>query len=260
MHSPETVAFEIKSPFKKKNFLFPNGHREPIITIWHNDPEKDGTDDSCGWFIRLRHADKKVYEQIVKEFESEWDRTFKSESGYVYNCGWFSPEGDNILSVQGIVFNMYLYASKIVFNPFNKISPDKAWKKAWNFMNKHRASITYFAENNRDSMRDIIVRKFERGCNVEYTAKKRMELIERCANVIYTDILRKNRKWYQHPKWHIHHWSIQFHPLQNLKRRYWDKCCVCGKRGFKSSAMSDWDGTKRWHQECDTNTLTPPSV
>lgn len=248
MHSPETVAFDVYLGKKKKR----NGkYRSPFITIWHVDPCKNGTDDSCGWFIRLRHADKNVYEKIVKEFESEWDGTFKSDdSGFVYNCGWFSPEGDNILSVQAIVFNMYLYAVKIVIDS-NNDNPGKGWNKAWKFMKKHHLQIQYFAENNRDSMRDVIVRKFARGCSVEYTAKKRMEMIRECASIIYTDILRKRRKWYKHPKWHIRHWKIQFHPYQNLKRRYWDKCCICGKRGFKSAAFSDWNGTKRWHQECD---------
>jgi hypothetical protein len=248
MHSPKTVAFEIYLGRKKDR---KGRYRNPFITIWHNDPEKDGTDDSCGWFIRLRHADEEVYEKIVKEFESEWDNTYTGENGHVYNCGWFNKQGENILSVQGIVFNMYLYASKIVFNPHDKISPSKAWDKAWKFMKKHRESIAYFAENNRDSMRDIIVRKFERGCNVEYTPEKREYMIRNCAEIIYTDILRKTRKWYQHPKWHIHHWSIQFHPFQNLKRRYWDKCSKCGKRGFKSAAFSGWGGTKIWHEQCD---------
>ena len=45
MHSPETVAFEIYLGRKQKK----NGnYRTPLITIWHHDPEKDGTDDSCG--------------------------------------------------------------------------------------------------------------------------------------------------------------------------------------------------------------------
>lgn len=249
MHDPMTVAFEIKSPFKDKN-----GYAKSLVTIWHKDPEKDGTDDSCGWFIRLRHADKNVYEKIVKEFESEWDSTFTSiESNYTYNCGWFNPEGENISSVQGIVFNMYLYASKIVFNPDGKMSAGKAWDKAWKFMNKHHCRIMYFAENNRDSMRDVIVRKFARGCKEPYTPKNRTEFIRECATIIYTDVLRKNRKWYQHPRWHIHHWSIQINFLRDLKRRYWDKCSICGKRGFKSSAISDWNGTKMWHQECDSS-------
>ena len=255
MRSPETVAHEIYLGSKKKK----NGqYRDPFITIWHVDPETDGTDDSCGWFIRLRHADEDVYEKIVKEFESEWDRTFKSDkSQHVYNCGWFNPEGENVLSVQGIVFNMYLFASKIVFNPYDKISPSKAWDKAWKFMNKHHMQITYFAENNRDSMRDVIVRKFAIGCKEEYTPKKREEMIMECASIVYTDVLRRDRPWYKHPRWHIHHWRIQFHPFERLKRRYWDKCCKCGKRGFKSSPMSDWGGKKLWHQECDKSLNKP---
>lgn len=242
MHDPKTVAHEIYLGGKKKK----NGnYRSPFITIWHNDPETDGTDDSCGWFIRIRHADKNVFEKIVKEFESEWDKTFKSEK--------------HILSVQGIVFNMYLYASKIVFNPADKISPSKAWYKAWKFMDKYRSQITYFAENNRDSMRDTIVRKFEIGTDEPYTPEKRMEMIRNCAAIIYTDILRKIRPWYRHPRWHIHHWSIQFHPLQNLKRRYWDKCCVCGKRGFKGAAIGSWSGDKIWHEECDKTAKPTPT-
>ncbi len=254
MHSPETVAFEIYLGKKQKK----NGkYRDPFITIWHNDPETDGTDDSCGWFIRDRHFPKKIVDDIVKEFESEWDRTFKGENGYVYNNGWFNPEGENILSIQGIILNMYIYASKIALNPTGAINPGKMWKKAWSFVNKNLVQIMYFAENNRDSMRDTLVRKFQIGCNVEYTKEKRSEMIRECASIIAADIMRRSRPWYRHPKWHVHHWSIVFHPLRNIKRRYWDKCSVCGKRGFKSSAIGDWNGTKIWHQECDTNLKTP---
>lgn len=250
MHSPKAVAHEIYLGKKKKK----NGnYRNPVITIWHNDPEKDGTDDSCGWFIRERHFDKKMVDETAKEYESEWDRTFKGENGFIYNTGWFNPEGENVLSVRGIVLNMYIYAAKIVLNPKGKHGPGKMWNKAFKFVNSHYAEIMYFAENNRDSIRDTIVRTFERGCNEEYTAESRREMIRKCASIICADILRRTRKWYQHPRWHIHHWSIQFHPLRDLKRRYWDKCCVCEKRGFKSSAISDWSGTKRWHQECDAN-------
>lgn len=37
MHDPMTVAFEIPRPW-------------PLVTVWHVDPERDGTDDSCDWF------------------------------------------------------------------------------------------------------------------------------------------------------------------------------------------------------------------
>lgn len=252
MHSPETVAFEIKNPLAKKR----HGYKPSLITIWHHDPEKDGTDDSCGWFMRDRHLPKGVIEKVASEFESEWDSSHKGENGFIYNCGWFNKHGENVLSVRGIVLDMYIYAAKIVLNPNDKISPGKMWKKAWRFVNKNYAEIMYFAENNRDSMRDNIVRKFEIGCNVEYTKEKRTEMINHCASIIACDVARRNRPWYKAPRWHIWHWKIQFHPIQNFKRRYLLKCSVCGKRGFKSSPMSDWNGTKRWHQECDNSRKT----
>lgn len=259
MHDPQSVAFEIKSPFiankrRKDGTLVPktNQYQNPIITIWHVDPETDGTDDSCGWFIRLRHANKDVYENIAREFESEWDTTFTSESekGHTYNCGWFTPEGDALLSVQGIVFNMYLYAAKIALAK-ETTSPGKAWDIAWRFMNKHHCRIMYMAENNRDSLRDAIVRKFERGTNTPYTKQARQEMIRSIAGIVYTDILRMNRKWYQHPRWHVNHWRIQFHPWQKFKRRYIDKCGICGKRGFDGPAFSTWTGKTIWCEKCE---------
>lgn len=253
MHDPQTVAWEIRNPFVKKK----HGYRPSLITIWHVDPQRDGSDDSCGWFIRPRHLPKGLVESVVKEFESEWDRTHKGEDGFVYNCGWFNPEGENVISVRGIVLNMYIYAAKIVLNKNGKERPGRMWKKAWKFINANYAEIMYFAENNRDSIRDTLVRKFQIGCNVEYTAEKRKEMIWECAYIVSSDIARRSRKWYQHPRWHIHHWKIQFHPWKKLKRRYWDKCYVCGKRGFSGAAYSDWNGNRIWHPECSDATTKP---
>lgn len=68
MRDPDTVAFEIKSPFVKDVF---NGYkyRSLIITIWHCDPERRGDDDSCGWFIRGRHlpaADRALADYLIR--------------------------------------------------------------------------------------------------------------------------------------------------------------------------------------------------
>lgn len=63
MHDPKTVAFEIRYPWKayskeeraaRPGSEFTQNYRAPFITIWHVDPEKDGTDDSCDWFNRKR--------------------------------------------------------------------------------------------------------------------------------------------------------------------------------------------------------------
>lgn len=61
------------------------------------------------------------------------------------------------------------------------------------------------------------------------------------------------RSWWRHPRWHVWHWKIQLHPWQDLKRRFWDKCCRCGRRGFRpgESAIGTWSGDQIWHSGCD---------
>lgn len=53
MHDPLTVAFEIRYPWAKSRRTSKSGrefvYREPFLTVWHVDPETDGTDNSCDW-------------------------------------------------------------------------------------------------------------------------------------------------------------------------------------------------------------------
>lgn len=68
MHDPMTVAFEIRSPFKRRSEFFPKGYRPSFITIWHKDPCKDGSDNSCDWF-----GDKKPQtERETRLHETLW--------------------------------------------------------------------------------------------------------------------------------------------------------------------------------------------
>lgn len=228
MYSTKSVAFEIYLGRKQRK----NGnYRTPIITIWHNDPEKDGTDDSCGWFIRERHVNQDILTKIKREFN------FNFKNNY-----WFDEAGIQIFSTIGTLMQMYQSAAWIHFN-HNR-------KKVNNFMRKYCYDIIQLAENPVDCMGDNITGKFYISTGSSLLSEDRFSGF---AGMVYTDICRKERKWYQHPRWHIHHWSIQIHPLQQIKRRWWDKCSVCGKKGFKSGAMSNWHGTKIWHQECDTS-------
>lgn len=231
MYDPMTVAHEIKSPFKNKG-----GYADSIVTIWHVDPESDGTDDSCGWFLRLRHADKKKFEKIVTDFEFEFKNNY-----------WFTADGSPRFSTSAIVLEMY---SRAIWNVLPEKKRGNGRRK---FMRKYLYDIIHFAENPTDSLNDYITNEY-RYRLIEHDRKQvepREERIRNLASIIYCDILRKLRPWYKHPKWHIHHWKIQFRPLQRLKRRYWDKCYKCGKRGFKGAAMGSWDGHKMWHQECE---------
>lgn len=234
MHDPMTVAHEIKWPISfRKNSISGDKYYNPLITIWHVDPEKDGTDDSCGWFIRQRHVPKDLVEKVTKEFEFQFKHDY-----------WFNEAGYPKFSTMSICLQMYSHAAWNVFMWLAGNKPtNKARRRYDKFMRKYLFHILHFAENPVDSLYNSI--------NLIYGEDKKEERIRNFVSIVLSDIIRKIRPWYKHPRWHIHHWKIQFHPWQNLKRRYWDKCCICGKRGFKSSAIGDWNGTKRWHQECD---------
>lgn len=236
MHDPMWVAHEIYLGSKKKR----NGHyRTPLVTIWHVDPETDGTDDSCGSFIRSRHINQELFHKVQSEFEFNFKHNY-----------WFNEAGYPVFSTIATVLNMYSAAAWQVFMWNNNGNPSgKARKQYKRFMQRHLFDIIHFAENPTDSLFTHITMK--------YGVEPKEERIRSFTSIVLADIMRKIRPWWKHPRWHVHHWSIQFHPWHRLKRRYWDKCCICGKRGFKGDAHSDWDGTRIWHGECDRGLQKP---
>lgn len=246
MHDPHTVAFEIKYPIKHRTKHFPGGYRNSFITIWHKDPERKGDDDSCGWFKRASHGDPEVLEKIRKRFAHDWDSTFKSDStGHTYYTGYFFPEsGLPHLSVISVTLNLFWLASIEYFK--------SDWDKANRFMRRNLWDLIHFAENPHDSLFDSITRKFETGCNEKYDQQSRDARISSMASVIYGFILRKQLRWYQHPRWHVHHWRLQIHPLQDLWNWLFKRCAKCGKRfKWKESRIGNWEGTQSWHESCD---------
>ena len=230
MHDPDTQAFELKVPSRKSEF------GTTVLRIWHHDPCKDGSDDSCGWFMRARHGDKEVLRRIEKAFEFDWDRVFKSDSGKMYYVGLFEPSGLPVHSSIGITLNLFRLACWEHFK--------HSHKKTKRFMSKNLYGILHFAENTTDSLHDSITSRFG--------GEKRDERIKHFASCIYGYILREERHWWQHPKFHLHHWRIQVPLFQQVKRAFFDRCYKC-KKGFKrgESVMSNWDGDTIWHDDCE---------
>jgi len=222
MRDPKTVAFEIYLGSKQKS----NGHyKRPLITIWHNDPETDGTDDSCGWtFPKITKVENDWLHKVAKDQYSQlFARTVAliEDKSYAHIC--YNQD------TYGVIYWIWRH--------FNRAVNKAVWQYGVPLSNKELQYVYQLATDPVD--------------NFQHNPITNVKDFEEFIYLVYRCWKKYQRKWYQHPRWHIHHWSIQFHPLQNLKRRYWDKCCKCGKRGFKSSAMGDWYGTKLWHQECD---------
>lgn len=224
MHDPKTVAFEIYLGSKQKK----NGHyKSPLITIWHCDPETDGSDDSCGWsFPKISKDENDFLDKVAKDqYGQMFPKTVAliEKKSYAYIC--YNQDA------YGVIYWIWRHFNK----KFNKV----LWQYGKFLSNEELQYVYQLATNPVD--------------NFQHNSIANVEEFRQFIYLVYRAWKRFHRKWYQHPRWHIHHWSIQFHPWQQLKRRYWDKCCVCGKRGFKGSAMGDWDGTKLWHQECDNS-------
>lgn len=226
MHDPMTVAHEIKAPWKHApSKLWPKGYRPTLITIWHVDPERDGSDDSCGWFKRARHGDATVLEKIRNDFAFDWDADYG---------GWFDKTGKPILSPAGITLCMFRLAAAHHFRG-NRWS-----RRTERFMRRYLFEILYFAENPTDSMHPSIVGR--------YGIEKREDRIAQAASIIYGCVLRWDQPWYRHPRWHFWHWRLQVHPWQALRRRLLTRCAGCGKPFIGECPTSFGWGSKpkRW--------------
>jgi hypothetical protein len=76
MHDPLTVCFQIKYPWRgRKSHFFPKGFRDTFITIWHKDPCRDGSDNSCDWFGSKKklNANEKAMSEAIWHLETILD-------------------------------------------------------------------------------------------------------------------------------------------------------------------------------------------
>lgn len=237
MHDPMTVAFEIKNPFAR-------GPDKPaLVTVWHVDPERDGSDDSCGWFMRSRHGDQAILDRIARRFAFEWSHGIPK--------GWFDEDGDPNYSPQAITLGMFRIAANEVFGHWSR--------RADRFLRRHLHDILHFAENNCDSMYTFIAQPYGKDGRVPPERRAR-----EAAHIIYPWIIRADRPWHRHPRWHVHHWHLQIHPLQRLRRWLFSRCRHCGRRVGSGPVVGYGWGSppRRWfesfrgerdvaHPECD---------
>jgi len=234
MHDPSCVAHEIKYPWTSKCSISGRKRRESFISIWHNDPMDfkgkiwGRDDDSCGWFSPL--YTKEENDKVIKLSKSQYRELFakqyhtRDNESFAFICYDQDAYGA-------------VYWSWRALQAMNK----KGYQYGRELNPKELNNIYSLANNPVDNVRS------------SYNSIKDEETFLSFFFIVWRAVRRYNRPWYKHPRWHIHHWSFQIHPLQALKRRFWDKCCKCGKRGFKSPdyAMGDWSGTKIWHSSCD---------
>jgi len=243
MHDPQTLAFSIKSPFKDKH-----GYRNSIIDIWHCDPENftfpDSTqkqggrrDDSCGWYAPMYHESERIaIEKLAKEQYSQiYARQITEKEGkdYAYVCN--QPE-----TMYEVIY--WIWRSIKAFG-----------KKGWQYGNKRNflssGELEFIMELSSNPVDNFKHRPI----------KSENDFIEMFFS-IWTEYRRFHRKWYQHPRWHIHHWKINFPGLRDINRKWFQKCDICGIRGFRNTdgkrtaiAYGNWSGDKTWCPCCNAD-------
>ncbi len=244
MYDPQTVAFEIKYPWRaygrKGSSEWARKYHSPFITIWHVDPERDahkkGTrgDDTCGWFRPPSTPENRAL--IRKVGEQEWGDIFGKRAA--------TAEGKSYADIcfEPTTYDAIYWAWRRIKHEMTKRQP--IWKYGLSRRRKFSASeleeIYSLASNPVDNLQSTVAGVNDAGsCGSFFLT-------------VYSCFLRYQRPWYRHPRWHFWHWKLQIHPLQKLKRRLFDRCAVCGKPfGWNESPIGNWGGDKLWHSGCD---------
>lgn len=206
MHDPMTVAFTVPRPWPHIKRP-PNGKRHvewpAMITIWHVDPETDGSDDSCGWARPpLSDADKTLAAEIA-DWDARWPYYFVQRAG----------PGDTV----ALVFSL--------FQTF-------AWR----------------LERRRLSARDLRC-VFELAATESDNVQRLFRPDEsphdrrRTIRLMLAHYRALRRPWWRQPRWHVHHWRIQWHFGQTLRRYLLTRCARCGRRfAWGEAPVSEsWD-------------------
>jgi hypothetical protein len=209
MHDPSTVAFEIHGPRglyyrrKREKALQRNDpdwtrikHVDPIAVIWHVDPEWDGSDDSCGFsYAKLAREEREKASQVAKEMSGKLEGMFGQSSTGKY----FALKSS---------FEMIIGGFEVV---------------AWRIFRKqikarHLPLVLSAACSPTDNMQSLIKMPIDQ-----------IDL-ERFFMLLARNFKTYDRRWWDSPRLHVHHWKVQLPWLQNLKRWLFSRCAGCRHR------------------------------
>ncbi len=211
MHDPLTQAFSVGR----------------WLTIWHRDPLRFENkicrrdDDSCGWFTppysqAQRDAIKKLSGQQYGEIFAK-QVAEREEKSYAYICNEPDCHSAIYWSWRAI---KHLYR------------PHGVWQWGCKLTASEKEHIYSLATCPVDNLLHVF-----REVKDEMT-------FGRFFFLVFAAYIRHARPWYRHPRWHVWHWRIQIHPIQQFKRWAFSRCGTCGNRfswGYSPTTHS-WDG------------------
>lgn len=216
MHDPMAVAHEIKYPWHRhkpwpkgarrwedltavqqrgRDSFWRDGYRDSFITIWHVDPERDGTDDSCGWFS------PKLTEDQVRILKSlAWSEAREPILQRARCKKLLDGSEAEMLARAGLMFTARALDLRLSLEEATTLAIHLVYCND----NNIRGSLCHLPGYHTNFKEDTPEQR-------EYCAMQLFCCFARA-------ILRLRRHWWQHPKWHFFHWKAQVHPWQKFKR------------------------------------------
>lgn len=169
------------------------------IQLWHVDPEKDGTDDSCGWAFPKLTKDQLAQMETMAELEAR--------KPWFQSC--MEREIRDPCAAESLLFGVFvavarrlglridvgqigLLCSELVHDPFENLRDSLCHLPGYH---------SNFKEDREDQRR--------------YTAMRLFCCVAR-------NLMREQRPWWRHPRWHVRHWQLNIPALHAL-RRWWKR-------------------------------------
>lgn len=240
MHDPSTLVFSIKRPWPYRSGI---GRRRWFwpswIDIWHEDPETDGSDDSCGYsYVRVPKA---IIDALSFDAGCEARSPWLLRDRAKLPLSIVDAEAKLCAAILTTARECRVKCSReraanlardLLHNPVYNIRSKLCFLPGWH---------TNFDEDRESDRKE---------------AAHNLYVI--LARILLTDA----RPWWRHPRWHVWHWRITIRPLQDFKRWAFSRCCKCGGRftfGYCPTTYQ-WNGTgPLWfkseagvfHADCD---------
>lgn len=282
MHDPMHVVFNIYIPlpwFDGPKTVVRGGERRrnplrrlsriSLATIWHVDPCIGGDDDSCSRCHLPRH----------KELVSFW-------GGVEANNPWFRRErarepsspadAESLLrgalwhTVRGLRFDRWsIWHKRMTFTECSQLACELLHNPDDNLRGM-LCLLPGYHSNDRMVVPPTVDRETLDVDSAEYDqylaecaakpldhypleASKywRNELGHKLFQVLHRILHSDTRRWWQRPRWHVHHWRLDIHALRKLRRWLFARCCICHKRfGWNECPHASWGGEQMWHGPC----------
>jgi hypothetical protein len=249
MHDPQTLAFSF--PLYPKGGMSLVGHPQPWsfgralyalspwigVDIWHVDPERNvpgqRPDDSCGWFPRnLTPPIQKAVDELLG---GGWEGERRMLETALLRRAPFDaryPSLQRMPLAEGYALAL-MYLTLI-----DRLSLHNR-KSRWRRPSETGAQLRVLRLAQQLTLND---HDNLLGCD---TAESFIRLLA-------ASYRRDIRPWWQHPRWHVHHWKVSVALVRNVKRMF-QRCAGCGRRfsfGYCPTTFNWGGGGPYYHGEC----------